>query len=358
MSESVIVASSDGIIVSADRRVGSYIYPTLVDAEKYKLCTSGLIFFDGNKKLLVYEPPHNFVAFTYTGDGSINSYQLIEDLKQELPAGRLLIREYAEALLKLYSQNPDRYRFGRGAFPQNDSNNIYITGYDAGSTNALLYHIDLPFKPGPTPLTMHPSGLIISGVEDHLETAKQAFRQKQIEKIQNQITGARILGTATQNHEAKLRLIKNSGDPFIETFREMQDFAEFVIEYTAAEQARLNELPTVGGGTDLIRITKQRGVEIVRYERHFEVGERRPLADTPYNYVVLNCCGDEVKMQIDFELNNPLIESHFRYPTDESFRCLSCGTRHDLTELRKTIQRIVGYQIVVNEKYCGNVGSG
>lgn len=77
---------------------------------------SGLTFFDGNKKLTVCEPPHNFVAFTYTGSGSINSHQLIEDLKQELPTRRLLIREYADALRKLYSEKPDRYRLGHEPF--------------------------------------------------------------------------------------------------------------------------------------------------------------------------------------------------------------------------------------------------
>jgi len=56
----------------------------------------GLDFFDGNKKLTVYEAPHNFVAFTYTGSGSINCHQLIEDLKLKLPPRRLLIKEYAD----------------------------------------------------------------------------------------------------------------------------------------------------------------------------------------------------------------------------------------------------------------------
>lgn len=93
----------------------------------------------------------------------------------------------------------------------------------------------------------------------------------------------------------------------------------------------------------------------MRYEPYFELDKRRPLAETHYNYVVLNCCGREVKMQIDFELDNPLIESHLRYPADERFQCSSCGTSHDLTELRKVIEgRIVGYQIVVDGKYCGS----
>src|SRR5215213_607634 len=356
MSLSVIIASNNGIVVSADRRVGSYFYPTLVDAKKFKLCTSGLVFFDGNKKLTICERPHNFVAFTYTGSGSINCHQLVEHLKEKLPARRLLIREYADSLLTLYSENPDPYRFRREAFSQDDSNNIYITGYDDGSANPFFYHIDLPFRPGPTRMTMHPNGLI-SGVGDHLEAAKEAFRQKQIKNLENQIAGHRILGTITQNHEAKLRLVRNSNIPLVETLQEMQDYAEFVIEHTAAGQARLNELPTVGGGTDLIRITKQRGVEIVRYEPYSELDKRRPLAETHYNYLVLNCCGDEVKMQIDFELNNPLIDSHLRYPGDETFQCSRCGTSHDLTELRKKIQLLVGYQVVVDEKYCGNVPS-
>ena len=350
MSLSIVIASINGIVVATDRRVGSYIHPILVDAEKYRLYPSGMIFFDGNKKLTVYETPHNFVAFTYTGSGSINSHQLIEDLKKELPPRRLLIREYANALLKLYSENPDQYRFGPDPFSPDDSNNIYITGHNDGSTNTFLYQLDLPFNRGLIPMIEHPGGIIISGVGDHLESAIEIFRQKQIKKLENQIAGNRLLGTMTQNQEAKLQLIRNSDVPWTGMLmQEMQDFAQFVVEHTVVEQTRLNELPFVGGGTDVIRMTRQRGVEIIRYEPYLEIG-KRPLAETHYNYVVLNCCGQEVKIQIDFELDNPLGKSHLRYPTDEKFKCPKCGTTHDLTNLKEFIQQFVGYYVIVDEK--------
>jgi hypothetical protein len=67
--------------------------------------------------------------------------------------------------------------------------------------------------------------------------------------------------------------------------QEMQEFAEFIIEHTVAEQTRLNEEPSVGGGTDVIRMTRQRGVEIVKYEPYLEVG-KRPVIETNYNYIV------------------------------------------------------------------------
>lgn len=353
MSLSIIIASTNGIAVAADRRVGSYIHPVLVDAEKYRLCPSGFVFFDGCKKLTVYEPPHNFVAFTYTGSGSINSHQLIEDLKPELPARRLLISEYADALLKLYSENPDGYRFGREPFSPDTSNNIYVIGYNEGSNNAFLYQLDLPFNPGPTPMSMHPGGLLASGVGDHLNAATEIFREKQIKKLENQIAGSRLLGTPTLNQEAKLRLIRKSEVPWTGILiQEMQEFAEFAIEHTAAEQTRLNEEPSVGGGADVIRMTRQRGVQIVKYEPYLEVGER-PVVETNYNFIVLNCCGPEVKVQLDFEQDIPLGESHLRYPADEKFQCPKCKTSHGLTELRDLIQHIVGYHVFVDGKVVG-----
>jgi hypothetical protein len=352
MSLSIIIASTNGIVVAADRRVGSYIHPALLDAEKYRLCRSGMIFFDGHKKLVVYEPPHNFVAFTFTGDGSINCHQLIADLQQKLPARRLLIREYADALLKLYSENPDQYRFGHGPFPPDDSNNIYVTGHNESSTNAFLYHVDLPFRTEPIPMIEHPGGIVISGVGDHLESAKKIFRERQIKKLENQINGNRILGTATTNQEAKLQIVRNSEVPWEGMLiQEMQEFAEFVIEHEVAEQTRLDELPLVGGDVDVIRLTRQRGVEIVKYEPYLEVF-KRPVAATHHHYIELSCCAQMVKMQIDFELGNPLVKTHLRYPADEKFQCPKCGTSHDLTELRKIIQKIVGgYCIVVDEKF-------
>lgn len=348
MSLSIIISSTNGIVVAAERRVGSYIHPVLADAEKFRLYPSGMLFFDGNKKVTIYEPPHNFVAFTYTGDGSINSHQLIEDLKQELPGRRLLIREYADRLLKLYMDNPDPYRFGHGPFSPTDSNNIYVVGYNQDSTNSFLYQLDLPFKLDPRPLIENAVGFVISGVGDHLEPAKKIFWERQIKRIENQIAGSRLVGMPTVNQEAKLRLVRKSGVPWTGMLmQEMQEFAEFVIDHTAGEQMRLNELPLVGGGTDVIRMTRQRGVGIIKYEPYLEIG-KRPLAKTHYNYVVLNCCGREFKIQIDFKENNPLGKSHLRYPAGETFQCPRCGMRHDLTELRKYIQQGVGCCVIVD----------
>lgn len=352
MSLSIIIASTDGITVVADRRVGSYIHPVL-EGEKYQLCPSGMIFFDGNKKIVVYESPHSFVAFTYTGSGSIDSHQLIEDSKQELPAQRLHIKEYAEAILKLYSDSPDRYRLGHGPFSKDSSNCIYVTGYNQGSAEALLYLLDLPFRLGPTLMNMHPGGSIVSGAGEYLEAAMEILREKQIKQIEKQIAGSNLVGSPTAIPEAKLRLVRSNGVQWSGmSLQEMQESAEFVIEHTVAEQTRLNEEPTVGGGTDIIRIARQRGVEIVKYEPYLEIG-KRPLAATHYHYILLNCCGQNAKIQIDFDLDNPLGKSHRRYPADEKFRCRKCRTSHDLTELRKLIQQIAGCYVIVDEKIDG-----
>ncbi|HKO63056.1 MAG TPA: hypothetical protein VJV03_17985 [Pyrinomonadaceae bacterium] len=350
MSLAIIIASTNGIVVAAERRVGSYIHPTIVDAEKYRLCPSALVYFDGCKKLTVYEPPHSFVAFTYTGSGSINSHQLIEDLKQKVPSQRLLIREYADALLKLYSENPDQYRLGYEPFAADTSNNIYVTGYDQGAVEAFLFQLDLPFRAGPTLMSMHPGGIVVSGTGDHLEAAIEVLRERQIRKLEKQISGNRLVGSPTAIHEAKLHFLRNSDIQWAGmSIQEMQESAELIIEHTVAEQIRLNEVPSVGGGIDVIRMTRRRGVEVIKYDPYLEVG-KRPLAETHHNFIVLNCCGQNVEMQIDFELDNPLVEPRLRYPADEQFQCPICRTSHDLSELRKVIQETVNYYIIVDGK--------
>lgn len=350
MSLSIIIASINGIVVAADRRVGSYIHPAVIHPEEFRQFPSGMIYFDGNKKIIVYEPPHNFVAFAYTGSGSIDSHQLVEDLKHVIPAGRLLIREYAEAILKLYFDSPDRYRFGEGPSTPDVSNNIYVTGYNQGSTNAFVYMLDLPSKPTPSPMIESPGGIVVSGTGDHLEAATRIFRDRQIQKLGKQIAGKRVVGMPTVNQEAELQLVRDSDVPWPGMLmEEMQEFAEFVIDHTVAEMTRLNEEPFVGGGADVIRMTRQRGVDIVKYEPYLGIGNR-PLAETHYHYVVLNCCGRDVRIQLDFELDNALGKSHLRYPADEIFQCPKCKKSHDLSELRKSIQALVGFHIIVDGK--------
>lgn len=345
-----MIASASGIVVVADRRVGSYVHPVVSDAEKFKHFTSGMLFFDGNKKVTVYEPPHSFVAFTYTGSGSIDSHQLIEDLRDELPARRLAIREYADALLTVYSKDPDRYRFGYGAFEPDTSNCIYVIGYDEGLGKALLYQIDLPFHPGPIQKGMHPAGILISGVGGHIDAAIGILGQRQITKLEKQIAGNRLIGSPTAVQEAELRVVRRGGIQWQGmSVGEMQECAEFIIEHSVTEQKRLNEEPSVGGGTDVIRITRRGGVERIKYEPYLTVG-KRPLAETHYHHLVLSCCDQEVKIQMDFDLGNPLGKSHLRYPADENFHCPKCGTKHDLSEVRKYLQDGVGYHIIVNEK--------
>jgi hypothetical protein len=350
MSLSIMIASASGIVVVAERRVGSYIHPVLVDAEQFSHFPSGMIFFDGNKKVTVFEAPHNFVALTYTGSGSIDSHQLIEDVQAELPAQRLTIKEYADALLTVYSNDPDRYRLGEGPFTADTSNCIYVIGYSEGSAKALLYQVDLPFNPGPISKGMHPGGILISGVEDHLDAALGILRQREIRKLEKQIAGSRLVGSPTAIQEAKLRLVQSGEIQWSGmSIREMQEYAESIIEHTVVEQTRLNEVPSVGGGTDVIRITRKRGVEVVKYEPYLPVG-KRPLADTHYNYVVLSCCDHDVKIQLDFDLRNPLGKSHLRYPADEHFQCPPCGTTHHLAAVREYLQKLLGYHIIVDEK--------
>jgi hypothetical protein len=44
MSLSIIIASTNGIVVASDWRVGSYIHPNIVDAEKFRHFPSGMFF--------------------------------------------------------------------------------------------------------------------------------------------------------------------------------------------------------------------------------------------------------------------------------------------------------------------------
>src|ERR1043166_1181520 len=253
MSVSIMIASASGIVVIADRRVGSYVHPVVTDAEKFKHFTSGMLFFDGNKKVIVYEPPHNFVAFSYTGLGSIDSHQLIEDLEQQLPAQRLSVKEYADAVLTVYSRDPDRYRFGYGPFEPDTFNHIYVIGYDQGSRKAQLYHMDLPFKPRPIHRGMHPGGIMVSGVENHIDAALGMLRQGEITKLEKRIAGNRLTGSPTAALEIELHVVRSDGIQWGRMpIREIQESAEFMIEHAVSEQRRLNEAPTVGGGTDVI----------------------------------------------------------------------------------------------------------
>jgi hypothetical protein len=342
MSLNIILASQHGIIVAADRRCGSFIHPILADPEKFKNFPEGMLHFDDTKKIYFYEPPHNFVAFAYSGDGSIRCHNLIKNIEKLLTNEKGEVYDYAEALSQLYERNPPNYKYGQEEFVQGESNNIYVVGYNEGAPEVLAYHVNLPFKPNPVLLFKDFGGILVSGTGDHLEKAKVIFISEAIKEIKNKLRGFQIIGSPVPPMLREKLSILQSGDfplRFMDK-QEMIKIAEFLINFTVSEQTRLNEIPTVGGGIDMLYLTRNNGVEAINYQDFMEVGQRQ-LAETHYNYVSLVCCETETKIQIDFAEGNPLGSLHIRYPADEIFSCPKCDAKHQLVELRHFVEDLV-----------------
>jgi len=348
MSLNIILASANGIIIAADRRVGSTLHLNRVDPELYGISPNGRFFYDGMKKILFYQAPHNYVAFAYSGDGSLDSEKLITGLESLLPPHRLTIKEYAETLIKLFLDNPSNFKYPNIEFGSNDSNNIYVIGYNKNSNNAFTYHVNLPHRNNPNPVIEHLGGLVISGIGKYIEDAQSKFINEWIKRIENRITGAQITGQpVSQLQKVQLRELRNNKLPLANMqLSEMVGFAEFAINYTVGEQIRRNEEPSVGGGIDILYLTKTKGVEVISYEQHFDLFER-PLAKTNYHHLILKCCGQETKMQMDFAHGNILGKSHIRYPSNGIFECPKCKTKHNLRELRIIVEKAFKAEIVI-----------
>jgi hypothetical protein len=102
------------------------------------------------------------------------------------------------------------------------------------------------------------------------------------------MAGNRLTGSPTAIPEAEWRAVRGEGIQWQNNpIGEIQECAEFMIEHAVAEQRRLNEAPSLAGGTDVIVITSRTGVEKVRYEPHCPPAGKRPLAETHYHYLGL-----------------------------------------------------------------------
>jgi hypothetical protein len=348
MSLNIILASPLGIIVAADRRSGAFIHPNLSDPEKFKCFPSGMLHFDDARKIDFCEPPHDFVAFAYSGDGSINGHRLINNLKERLPNERWKVYDYAQAIGKLYEENPQKFKLGPENFFEGESNYIHVVGYDEGNPNALAYRVNLPFQPNPKSCSEQLKIVLISGIGDHLEKAKDIFIAEEIKKIKNKLMGFQMIGKPVpQTLQGKLKILQGRNFPlYFMDKQEMIELGEFLINFTVSEQMRQNELPTVGGGIDMLYLTVRNGVEVINFGDFKETGQGK-LAETHYHYVSLVCCETETKIQIDFAKENPLGKSHIRYPFDEIFCCPKCDMKHQLIDLKRSVESLANKESVI-----------
>ena len=280
-------------------------------------------------------------GFAISGDGSVNSHQLIEDVKDDLPSERLKTEEYSRKILDAYNSNPNKYKHGHNDFDESLRNNIYIAGYDLGFNGSFAYHVILPHNPPPETLRSNQNGIFISGTGDHIDSAEKAFISIWTEGILNKIKGIQMLGGSLPPIlSMKMSSLRSGKIPFaIMDKLEMIDFAKFVIEFTNSEQIRLNEIPTVGRQIDMIFISPKKGVEVLQYERLYGIGEI-DLANTDHHFALLRCCSQDVKLQMNLSNNDRPIKSYVPYPKDEIFRCKTCKKEYALAELKSLYEKL------------------
>jgi hypothetical protein len=349
MSLSIILASVHGIIIAADRRAGVSVHLNRVDPVKCGITPSGWFYFDGVKKAMFFEQDaHRYVGFSYTGDGSLDSEKLIKTLEHNLPAERLTIEEYAEALISIFFHSPESFKYPHTDFLPEDQNNIYVAGYNEDSQNAYAYHVNLPHNNKPSILINGLSGVSMSGVGDYVSEAQSKYIKRLSEKIGQQINNIQKLGHKIPRSKIGLyRFLKTGRMPLREmTLDEMTDFAELTINYTSEQQSARNEVPSVGGGVDIFSLTRDKGVQVISYEKHPAYADR-PLAKTNYHHLIMSCCNQETKMQIDFAPGNTLVNSHVRFPSNKIFVCPQCKTEHDISEVKILAETYTQTEVVV-----------
>jgi hypothetical protein len=251
-------------------------------------------------------------------------------------------------VLSQYQEDAAAYKFGIDEFSPDDSNNIYVAGYDPVSNNPVAYHLNLPSVLSPVRLIGGAGGVIVSGVGDYMAVIDKEQRATWIKGLENSIKGSEILGSPARTSDlSKLNLLTQGQIPFQLLSRaELCEYAEFAISFSSLEQTRLNEWQTIGGGIDMLWLTPKKGVEEIRYEEYAEVGHRQ-VAKTNYHQIILRCdCGTETRMQLDFSEEYVLGRSLVRFPSDGILVCSGCDRSHNLDAITTFLEELLGADFI------------
>lgn len=74
------------------------------------------------------------------------------------------------------------------------------------------------------------------------------------------------------------------------------------------------------------------------YLQLINIRGREAMKDVIYPDYICNGCNSGVTLQIDFASGIPLRDGCIPFPEDDRYHCPTCGTTHDMSELRRELE--------------------
>ncbi|NJM53580.1 MAG: hypothetical protein HC846_09435 [Blastocatellia bacterium] len=232
MSINVIIMSRKQIVLATDLR-STNIYHAKIDEEN---SFEGKIFFNNVSKLYIFDPPHNFVAVSSTGLGTLNGQSfpyLLKKFETTLPNKRLLIKEYAVRLSNFLVEEFNTSPKGKIPNPKINQVIFKVVGFDALRDTGLMYDLTIPNKSNPVEFAKGNFGVFVSGDGENAVQGMENFRKEYQAKIERKIQAAGKLGLPPSKTDIQiLENLKNEEVPIqLMKIDELTHYAKTIVDF-------------------------------------------------------------------------------------------------------------------------------
>jgi hypothetical protein len=257
MSLTVTVVCPEGVVVAADSRVTLSYYLDPESTEKTIVQSN----FDNATKLMTLKEPHDFVAISTVGAGTISDrtiHSFAAEFQETLGDKRLTIKEYADKLETFYQAQWDKKEH------EDDDLEIQfqVAGLDKGEIYGELYNVTVPkgkgkpiqqIKPGVFNVAWNGDVSIVTRLVNGIDP-----------NLAYKLGAAGFDDAVTEQISSIIANIPGSNYP-ISTYA-LQDginLARFLIKSTVQGQNLLQTQRTVGGNIDICVIKSEGGCSYI-----------------------------------------------------------------------------------------------
>lgn len=257
MSLAVTVICPEGVVVAADSRVtlSYYLDP---DAEEKIIIQSN---FDNATKLITLKEPHNYVAISTVGAGTIcdrTIHSFAAEFQESLGEYRLKIKEYAQKLEEFYQAQWDKTEHS------DDESDIefQVAGLDEGELYGELYSVTVPKGSG------GPIQKIKRGAFNVAWNGDVSLVTRLVNGIDPllayKLDGASFDKSVMEQISGIISSLPGSNYP-ISTYalQDSVNLARFLINSTIQGQNLLQTQRTVGGNIDIFVIKNEGGCSFI-----------------------------------------------------------------------------------------------
>lgn len=260
MSIGLVIKSPEGLVLSAESRITLSLQRPSPSG-----VINSTVTYDNVHKVLNFgslPDPHSFVGVVTYGLGGIgirSAYSFIPEFQASLPATRLTVRDFSQALSNFFMQ-----QWNNANIPtpyQGPPMTFVIGGFNDGEPYGRVYVVDIPSSPTPIEQQANTFGITWGGQREIVDRLVNGYDAQAIGLVQN------ALGLNAQ----QIQQLANSLSPLQMqipiAFMPLQDCVDLAILFirTTIEAQRLTAgIRGCGGAIDIATITRNEGLRFIQ----------------------------------------------------------------------------------------------